>query len=462
MGGKASILLVLGFSLIFLIFGSNYGRLGINSMENFSNYYDQAIAYNLAVSGANMAANEIFRERTWDVGYTNLPLNGGFINVTVSNPLSNLGNKTLICHIPPGNPENRHSIWVGNSAVAAHLAHGDFLGGCDANPKTNQIIQVISEAVFRNAVCVVTAKFQPSKFSKFAYFSITEGNNIYWMSRDTVWGPFHTNGTLRVAGRPVFNGKVTINGQLRYQTNRNVDKPQFNEGFEDGVNIPIPSNGVSDLSTAASTGGKKFMNKDSVYLNFQGDSLKYRFRADTAYRTAYLPTFAPNGVIFVDNGTAYIKGLIKGKYTLGCSGTQNNRGKVYIEDDITYSSDPRTNPFSQDMFGIVAKRNVLIKDNAANQSGDINIMASIYSESEGFAAQNYQTRPAAGAIKLLGGIIQNNRGAVGTFSGNNISTGYAKRYRYDERLRVLSPPFFPGTGMYEIISWYETVKPYNP
>ena len=39
--------------------------------------------------------------------------------------------KTTICHIPPGNPANMHTICVGNSAVAAHLEnHGDGIGPC--------------------------------------------------------------------------------------------------------------------------------------------------------------------------------------------------------------------------------------------------------------------------------------------------------------------------------------------
>jgi hypothetical protein len=40
-------------------------------------------------------------------------------------------NKVTICHIPPGNPDNRHTITVGESAVAAHIQnHGDTLGPC--------------------------------------------------------------------------------------------------------------------------------------------------------------------------------------------------------------------------------------------------------------------------------------------------------------------------------------------
>ena len=39
-------------------------------------------------------------------------------------------NKVLVCHIPPGNPNNAHTICVSYNAVAAHLAHGDYLGNC--------------------------------------------------------------------------------------------------------------------------------------------------------------------------------------------------------------------------------------------------------------------------------------------------------------------------------------------
>lgn len=38
--------------------------------------------------------------------------------------------KVTICHIPPGNHDNGHTITVGASAVKAHLAHGDKVGAC--------------------------------------------------------------------------------------------------------------------------------------------------------------------------------------------------------------------------------------------------------------------------------------------------------------------------------------------
>lgn len=38
--------------------------------------------------------------------------------------------KVQICHVPPGNPSNAHTIVVGQPAVDDHLAHGDSPGAC--------------------------------------------------------------------------------------------------------------------------------------------------------------------------------------------------------------------------------------------------------------------------------------------------------------------------------------------
>ena len=42
----------------------------------------------------------------------------------------NDNDKVTICHIPPGNPDNAHTIRVSENAVDAHLDHGDTLGEC--------------------------------------------------------------------------------------------------------------------------------------------------------------------------------------------------------------------------------------------------------------------------------------------------------------------------------------------
>ena len=40
--------------------------------------------------------------------------------------------KVLVCHIPPGNPENAHVIEISENALPAHLAHGDCLAPAGA------------------------------------------------------------------------------------------------------------------------------------------------------------------------------------------------------------------------------------------------------------------------------------------------------------------------------------------
>ena len=40
------------------------------------------------------------------------------------------GVKVEVCHIPPGNPANFHTITISENALSAHLAHGDLAGGC--------------------------------------------------------------------------------------------------------------------------------------------------------------------------------------------------------------------------------------------------------------------------------------------------------------------------------------------
>ncbi|MCB0819470.1 MAG: T9SS type A sorting domain-containing protein [Bacteroidetes bacterium] len=58
----------------------------------------------------------------------------------------NNGNKVLVCHIPPGNPANAHTICISANGVPAHVPgnnqHNDFLGDCWAGCTGMEIISV--------------------------------------------------------------------------------------------------------------------------------------------------------------------------------------------------------------------------------------------------------------------------------------------------------------------------------
>jgi len=404
MAGKAALFLVVGFSLIFLAIGKNFGGLSTRAVDNLTDYFEETIAHDLAVTGANMAANRIFLDPTWTAGYSPTSYQNGTMSATV----------TVIDAL-----KNRRKI----------TATGSFNG----------------------VTKTVSVTLQPSKFSKFAYYSVSEGGTIYWITQDTVWGPFHTQDYLRVAGNPCFWGKATTKRDV--VKNPSSSKPRFFGGFEKGVNLPLPIDGLTPVENAADAGGYKFTGKDTVYLTFAADSVKIKYTFNGPTSTFLASAFAPNGVIFAKDAVLRLKGEVKGQYSVAASGS-SGKGRIFLDDNITYQTDPRTDPTSEDLLGIIAKNDILITENLVNNDNII-IHGSIYSESNGFGAQNYDTRPVSGRIHLLGGIIQNTRKAVGTFSGSTIEHGFAKSYRYDDRLMSISPPFYPGTGGFEIVSWLE-------
>jgi hypothetical protein len=411
MSGKAMLILISGFTMLFMVVANNFNTVSGRVTDNYVDYFNKTTSHNIAVSGANMAANQLFLDSTWNAGYGPTNFQNGKLIVTVQ-------------------------------TIDAY----------------KNIKRITSIGIYNKDTSRVQVTFAPSKFSKFAYYSVYEGSNIWWMNKDTVWGPFHTQDILRAANHPVFWGKASSKGGIKYYTNQATDKPYFYGGYEQGVDLTLPTNGVTALKTPAQNQGLYFNGnlngKGTVYLKFDKDYLYYRYSTSTPYDSVYLPSAAPNGVIYIDNGVARIQGTVKGSYTIACSGTSNGKGTIWLDDDIVYSKDPRIYPTSTDMLGIVAQNSVWITDNAANNN-NINIHASIYVETNGFGAQNYNTRPVSGTINLLGGIIQNTRQAVGTFNNGVIKTGFSKSYRYDDRFLTASPPFFPGTGGFEIVSWYE-------
>lgn len=83
-----------------------------------------------------------------------------------------------------------------------------------------------------------------------------------------------------------------------------------------------------------------------------------------------------------------------------------------------------------DFLNIVANNSVIIKDKQKNMK----INASIYAFNDSFSVQDYNTGNPRGQLTIFGSLMQNYRGPVGTFSGNNIVTGYYKNYIYDDKI----------------------------
>ena len=92
---------------------------------------------------------------------------------------------------------------------------------------------------------------------------------------------------------------------------------------------------------------------------------------------------------------------------------------------------------------------------------DPKIQAAILSVNHSFRVQNFRIGAPVGTLSLTGALGQRYRGAVGTFSGSTIESGYAKDYRYDRRLKYLAPPKFldPVASAWAIAVWKEIPNP---
>jgi hypothetical protein len=80
-------------------------------------------------------------------------------------------------------------------------------------------------------------------------------------------------------------------------------------------------------------------------------------------------------------------------------------------------------------------------NNNGNMLTDPQIHAAMLALDHSFGVQLYSLGNPFGTLNVYGSISQMFRGAVGTGSGG-VSTGYAKGYVYDTRLKFAPPPFY--------------------
>jgi hypothetical protein len=177
----------------------------------------------------------------------------------------------------------------------------------------------------------------------------------------------------------------------------------------------------------------------------------------TTALTSLVKNPAKGIVIGVKNGDLRITGKYSGNITLGAfSNPSGKKGNVWIDGNgIVAADDPRTNPNSNDMLGIVADRFVYIaKDGSRNSSSVVNIEASIYSQNGELTAEDFWKNGKQGTVKLFGGVIQNTAGSLGTFDSGGLKTGFYYNIRFDERFRTRSTLAFPRRA-WLIATWWE-------
>jgi len=417
MGGKAALIQVLGFGFIISMISSNLNTIATHAQGNMSQYAAATESHNLAVSGANIGLARFYQDTSW--------------RGTVTQNLTGVLKGTM------------------SYTIANHSSGRPYLRSVSACNHPDGVLRDTVEILFNPG--------GNNSFTLFAWMTNFEGN-VFWYTGDTVWGRVHTNGQLHMTGMPVFMDKATTSKGLNPKWGAGGNQAVFKQGYETGVaEIPFPTD-LSPLFTAATSGGRSYAGNIDVTLGggtaANNDGYAVVRQGGVVIDSVSLSGGGFNGAL-VATGQVSVKGTVDGRLTIG-TGTQ-----IYITDNIQYEN--RAVATSDDVLGLVSNASVIVADNAVNSS-NCEIDASIFARAGSFAAENYGSGSPRGQLKVLGSIVQESRGTVGTYQNgqNTLKTGYNKYYKYDERLAnsAFRPPYYPGfyTKSYTIASWWESVQ----
>jgi hypothetical protein len=436
--GKASIIYVMGLTLIIGVTLNNVSRNSVSSVDAFTTYYGTSQVHNIAVTGANIGTNYLLRTG-------GVPGNFGFSFFG--------GHDTVIFLAATPQP-----LWVTVRSAAWTSTIG----------KDGLIFRDTVEGVFRNV-----------QFAKYSWFTETETNGYVdesgnpgphngladWkVTGDSVFGPAHTNNRFNLDGTPYFHDKVTAGLAPNLGGSGN---PTYNGGFEWGINRRRPN--TTSLESRLTTGAGWLYDgggSSDVELTFMNSNVHVRIPPATgSVRDTVMPitALAPNGVIVVKNADVRVKGTYAGAVTVaafkGTAGAGVRKGNVWIDGDLVAATSPVTNQNSPDMLGIVAGRMAYIsRDVTRTASTVVNIQAAVYCQDGELAAEDYWDIPVSGRVNLFGGVTQTTAGALGVFNPGppvTFLSGFAYSIRNDPRFEKVQPPMFPYSDSYELVAWWE-------
>ena len=320
--------------------------------------------------------------------------------------------------------------------------------------------RVTSTGTFETMNRTMTSFIQVDNFARYLWFTNREtfnGTTVWFWSQDRLRGPTQTNGHFNIFGNPTFESAASsVDDYIRFFNNGNninlsqatnppFDIPDFQQGMSFGIaSTPMP-NRAQTLRNAAAGGGLALTGNSTVVLLNDGTMNVTNSGRGWVNHNMALPG---NGALFVTSGNLTISGTLNGRLTAGSSQT------IVIPNSIVYNNDPRTNPNSTDVLGLIAEQDVRISS-AGPQNLEID--GAMMTMNTSFYLQNWWVGPPKGTLTVYGGLIQNQRGPVGSFNsqtGQKVS-GYSKDYLYDDRLIGSPPPFMPTTGDFVVLSWEE-------
>ncbi|MDD5431986.1 MAG: DUF4900 domain-containing protein [Candidatus Omnitrophica bacterium] len=356
-----------------------------------------------------------------------------------------------------------------------------------------------------------------NNFARFALFTnnhTMQNGGLVWFTGNTQFsGPVSTNTRFSFAYNPQFSGGVVtqVDNLANYYNNGNtkslandhngtIDVPNFSNGFQRNspVNtlptsvtqtemrdqalgtLSVPSsNGVYVPNDGSClTGGIYIRGDSNITLGSSGDSAVYTINRGGNISTI-TANYAANTTTVVDgSGTNTYCGLPKGAGGEGVliysassinaiSGTVNHNSNLTVAANNNavisshiryeqYNTSPSLNASGySNVLGLLSwNGNVEISSGAPN---NIEIHGVVMAPNGVFTVQNYDSGAPKGIATLLGGVITDNYGAFGQFSGTTNTHGYGRNFVYDARMiSGTAPPYFPYLTNYSATPTWTT------
>jgi Tfp pilus assembly protein PilX len=307
---------------------------------------------------------------------------------------------------------------------------------------------------------------------------------INFITADSINGPFHSNDEIQLCGSPTFGRTLADNIEFSGPSPGYVQSctgtPIIHGTQPSPVNnLTAPPSNASLKTVAAAA----YTFTGTTCITLSATAITYS-QPNSAYPSCFssgIPTtsvaYPSNGVLYVKNGTCSLSYDVENpSYTsnTGCGtvyvqGTDGPPLTISAENDIVIDGNLLYSNSSTSLLGLIANNFVRVYHPIGNQplgtnnpacpsSGDsavlknLTINAMLMSLNHSFVVDQYNCGTGLGTLTVNGGIAQNFRGPVGTGSGGSVSTGYAKSYTYDDRLRYEEPPHFidPVQGSWRI------------
>jgi hypothetical protein len=430
MSGKATLVLVLAFAALIALFSRSSLNYSVETVENIVGYHNSTQSKHLAVSAANLALTKLFNDPNY--------------RSTMNSPMSGIGNA---------------------KATFRTLA--------------NQKVEIEAVGTYGNKSDTVRVVMAPVRsFSYYGQFYSTEGAG--WWTPGTFRSPYHNNGRLKLTGGShTFKMPASCTNGLSI-SNLGFGAPNniFEQGFRSGVNIPLTFD-PAPIANAGLIGGKVF--KDSTASNAIAVKLKFKDDATVDYTYKFttgppagqvwkpevnisVTDLAPNGVIIIQRGDAYVEGVLDGQLTIYARRIGQG-GNIYLPNSITYKVNPNTKVdgqyVSDDVLGLITDKELVMMYDPARTG--CNVHAAVFVGGGTHKFPNYNLYAPPISFRVIGGVactslqITANLGWVspgvwGVINGVGIGISPDPRFYLDN---PVVPPFFPYTNELKMFSWYE-------